>query len=151
MKKKKTLSALKKKIHPFISYAFLFGVGAVAISGTAAYVGPELDNYQPAPTANVLTTGANQNLPKNDWPDDIATLKENSRQFSEQLSIIKNQIDELKKYGRIPPAELMNAIGEGEQLTAIIAKALSYEEIGDFNPAIKLQSIGRRVREYSKF
>jgi hypothetical protein len=147
----KLSSLLKKKLHPFLGYAFLFGLSAVALSSTARLVGPELDNFTP-PSAAVAPQPPTITPPKPEtWPQDLESLKASARQFAAQLAVIKSQVAELEKYGRQPPQALMDAIGEGEQLTAVISRANTLEQIGNFDAAAKLQAIGSEISANSRF
>lgn len=145
-RRKKKTHWIKKKLHPMMSYAFLIGLGAVAISSTAQTLGTETE-VGLTPTDQYVAASAKPPAP----PQDLASLKASAAEFSEQLSIIKGQIKELESYGRVPPAALMDAIGEGEQLADVIAKAPDLAAIGEGDPAAKLQQIGRRISQNAKF
>jgi hypothetical protein len=145
-RRKKKIHWLKKKLHPMLSYAFLLGLGAVAISSTAQTVGTETVAAS-APNLPAVRAEASSPAPQRD----LSSLKASAAEFADQLSIIKGQIAELQSYGRVPPAALMDAIGEGEQLADVIAKAQSLTDIGESDPATKLQQIGRRISQNAKF
>jgi hypothetical protein len=145
-KKKKTGAILKKRLHPILSYAVLFGVGAVAVSSTGSIVGADTEST--VPVAIVAPTPAAAKAPAT---ADVAALKTSATEFASQLSIIKSQVAELQKYGRTPSPALTDAIGQGEQLVVIIEQAQTLTDIGDFDAAVKLQSIGAAIAANSKF
>jgi len=147
MKKKKSVHTfLKQRLHPFISYAALLGVGAIAISSSGSLVGANTENTIVAPIAATQTTSAKPATPTN-----LVALKASATEFAAQLTIIKSQVAELEKYGRSPAPALMDAIGQGDQMVAIIEQAQTLNDIGEPNPAAKLQSIGAAIAANSKF
>jgi hypothetical protein len=82
---------------------------------------------------------------------DLSALKTAASAFAVQLEMIKTQVAELEQYGRIPPTALMDAIGQGDQLTATIASANTLADLGETDPAGKLQKIGATIAANSKF
>ena len=145
-KKKKGLGLiLKKKLHPLLSYAVLFGIGAIAVSTTGSVVGVRTAEPPTVPVAAAIP--AKQPLPA----ADLTHLQAAALDFSAQLSVIKSQIAELEKYGRTPSAALLDAIGQGDQLTAVIAQANTLADIGEPDAAAKLQAIGSKIAANSKF
>jgi len=144
--KKTKRSVLKKRLHPFLSYAALLGIGAIAVSSTGSLVGANTENKVTVPVVAPVSA-----LAKPAAPTDLAALKASATEFAAQLSIIKNQVAELEKYGRSPAPALMDAIGQGDQLVAIIEQAQTLNDIGEPNPASKLQSIGAAIAANSKF
>jgi len=144
MKRKKPQTLLKRKLHPLLSYAVLFGVGAIAVSSTGANVGANSETTAPVPAVSRAPA-------KPVASADLNELKAAAVEFASQLSVIKSQVAELEKYGRTPSPALMNAISEGDQLVAAIAQAKTLNDIGDFDAAAKLQSIGAAIAANSKF
>jgi hypothetical protein len=150
MENKKLRTLLKKKLHPLISYAFLVGVGAIAVSGTASIAGTGLTDLVEPGLA--LQTRPSAVLPAHEeWPQDMASLKASAAEFSIQLAAIKSLVAELERLGRAPTDELLEAIGQGEQLVTVIAQANTLAEIGNFNAAMRLVEIGRVISENAKF
>ncbi len=154
MKRKKSArSIFKKKLHPFVGYAFLIGAGAIGITSASPLMTPK-DRATIAP----LVAPANETTPptiptavKNDLPNDFESLKEAAAQFASQLKIIKAQVAQLNALGRTPPSALTDAIGQGEQLTGVIAAAQKMSDIGETDPALKLQTIGSNIAANSRF
>jgi len=144
--KKTKRSILKKSLHPFLSYAVMLGVGAIAVSSTGSIVGANTENTIVAPVVAMRAAPA-----KPAAPTDIAELKASATEFAAQLSIIKSQIAELEKYGHTPSPTLMDAIGQGDQLVSSIISAQTFGDIGESDPAAKLQSIGAAIAANSKF
>ena len=64
-------------------------------------------------------------------------------QFADQLQIIKSQVAELERYGRIARLPSLRTLWQGEQLTATIVAAATFADIGEDDPAGKL---GRLIR-----
>jgi hypothetical protein len=81
---------LRRKLHPFLSYAVMLGVGAIAVSSTGSIVGANTENTIVAPVAVARAAPA-----KPAAPTDMAELKASATEFAAQLSIIKSQIAEL--------------------------------------------------------
>jgi hypothetical protein len=143
--KKKTIrSIMKRSLHPLLSYAVLFGVGAIAVSSTGSIAGTNTEEAAPVPVAVHVQT-------QTVAPVDLAKLKASAFEFSAQLAIIKGQVAELEKYGRNPDPALKEAIGQGEQFASMIMQAQTPGEIGVDDPAAKLQSIGAAIAANSKF
>jgi hypothetical protein len=145
-KKKKIALILKKKLHPFLSYATLIGVGAIAVSSTGSLVGVNTENTVIMPIVAAETAPL-----KSTTPENLVALKTSATEFASQLSIIKSQIGELEKYGHNPPPALIDAIDQGDQLVATIEQAQTLKDIGDFDAASRLQSIGAAIAANSKF
>jgi len=144
-KKKSVHSLLKKRLHPFLSYAALLGVGAIAVSTTGSLAGANTESAAPAIVASV------RHAAKPVAAADLDKLKTAAAEFAAQLSVIKSQVAELEKYGRVPPPALMSAIEQGDRLVASIAAAQTFNEINDPNAAATLQSIGSTIAANSKF
>lgn len=143
--KKKTIrSIMKQSLHPLLSYAVLFGVGAIAVSSTGSIAGTDIE----APAADPVIVHAQIKTPA---PADLAKLKASASEFAAQLAIIKGQVAELETYGRNPDPALKEAIGQGEQFASMIMQAQTLDEIGVDDPAAKLQSIGAAIAANSKF
>jgi hypothetical protein len=147
MKKKKSVhTLLKKRLHPLLSYAVLFGVGAIAVSSTGSFAGANTENTTlipaPAPVRAAAVPAA---------PVDLDKLKTAATEFAAQLSIIRSQIAELEKYGRTPSPALMNALDQGDRLVANINEARTPSELNDPDPAAKMQLIGAAIAAASKF
>ena len=154
MKKKKNLQTIfKKKLHPFVGYAFLIGAGAIGITSASPLVVPKETAAIPITTVGheISVPATTPNVTPNDSPADLASLKTSAAQFADQLKIIKTQIDQLNTLGRTPPAALTDAVGQGEQLAHVIAAAQKMSDIGETDPAGKLQAIGAAIAENAKF
>jgi hypothetical protein len=145
-KKKRVLTVLKQRLHPFLSYAALLGVGAIAVSATGSLAGANTET-----AASPAAAAAIHRAAKPAAPADLAKLKAAATEFAAQLSVIKSQVAELEKYGRVPPAALMGAIDQGDRLVASIVNAQTLSDIGDPAPAATLQTIGAVIAGNSKF
>jgi len=148
MKKNKSVRfLLKKRLSPFLSYAALIGVGAIAVSATGTLVGNDTGALPPpdvvAPAHHVTKLAA--------APVDLDKLKIAAGEFATQLSIIKLQVAELEKYGRVPSPALMQAIDNGDRLVASIVAAQTPSDIDEPDPAAALQTIGAAIAANSKF
>ena len=147
MKKKKSVhTLLKKRLHPLLSYAVLFGVGAVAVSSTGSFAGANTEKAILIPAVAPAHVAAAPAVPA-----DLDKLKAAATEFATQLSIIRSQVAELEKYGRTPPPALMNALDQGDRLVANINAARTLSDVKDPDPAAKLQSIGAAIAAGSKF
>ncbi len=144
--KKTKRSVLKKHLHPFLSYAALLGVGAIAVSTTGSLAGA---NTETAAVPAIVAPAHHAAKPAT--ADDLDKLKTAAAEFAAQLSVIKSQVAELEKYGRVPPPALMSAIDQGDQLVASIVNAQTMAEINDPSPATSLQAIGSSIAANSKF
>jgi hypothetical protein len=130
-----------RHIHPVLSYAFLLSAGALSLNGALTAAEPVAHE----PPAAVVSAKPASHSP------DLASLKSSSAEFSAQLSVIKIQVNELAELGYPPPQELMDAIGEGEQLTAMISQATSAADLDGIDAGTKLRSIGARIRAHSGY
>jgi hypothetical protein len=137
---------LKKRIHPVLGYAFLFGAGIISLNQTMATVEPSVQHLVPATTAPQTAI-----FPSAPEPADLPTLKIAAQEFSAQLATVKNQAGQLEKLGRTPPQELYDAIGQGEQLVAIINQASSLDDLKGMNAGHQMLTIARAISDNSKF
>lgn len=135
---------LKKRIHPVLGYAFLFGAGILSINQTMVVAKPaELQPTTPVPVQVSLSPVY--------APADLPTLKAAAKEFAVELVAIKTSAALLEKQGRLPPPELYDAIGQGEQLADIINKASTLAEVGSADAGKQMQIIGRKISDNSRF
>jgi hypothetical protein len=135
---------LKKRIHPVLGYAFLFGAGVLSLNQTMIVAQPA----EPQSPAPVLAQAA---LSPVYTPADLPTLKAAAKDFAAELVAIKASANALEKQGRMPPPELYDAIGEGEQLIGIINQAATLKDLDGLDAGKKLQAIGKKISDNSRF
>ncbi len=135
---------LKKRIHSVLGYAFLFGAGVLSLNQAMLVAKPaELPNAAPM-AAQVATAPVS-------IPADLPTLKAAAKEFSAELVAIKTSAAALEKQGRMPPPELYDAIGQGEQLVNMINQASTLADISNADVGKQMQAIGKKIRDNSRF
>jgi hypothetical protein len=137
-------SLFKKRIHPVIGYAFIFGAGIISLNQTMATLDRAVPEPVQAENAPLVAAPVSK-------PADLPTLKAAAEEFGAQLAIIKDQVRQLEEKGRMPPAELYDAIGEGEQMVGIIKQASSMDDLKNIDPSRQMNAIGRKISENARF
>jgi hypothetical protein len=135
---------LRKRIHPLLGYAFLASAGILSLNTTASFL-PDSASDAPPIVYAAFTH------PRKSVPPDFPTLKAAAVRFSEGLKAVKEQADAAAKEGRMPPPELYDAIGQGEQLAMMIAQAPDEASLNDADTAGKMVAIAERIKENSAF
>ncbi len=135
---------LKKRIHPLLGYAFVMSAGILGINRTAVLI----DDEPLTPPLPVVETAVAR---QKSVPPDFPTLKEAARLFSAQLAETKTQALSAQSEGRRPPPELFDAIGQGEQLCAMIEASQSGENLNGTDAVGQMLAIAKRISDNSKF
>lgn len=135
---------LKKRIHPVLGYAFLASAGILSFNGTAALLERPGDAIAPEPPAAAIRI-------HKAVPPDFPTLQAAAGRFAAEIATVKSQALAAEKEGRHPPAELYDAIGQGEQLMTMITQAPDQESLGDIDAIGQMNDIAERIKENSRF
>jgi hypothetical protein len=139
----KLVKIFKKKIHPLIGYAFIFGAGAIGLNATAA--DSPVIAVAEAPQ-NTVAVNANETAYV-----DFSAVKIAAAQINLELAEINKNIDRLKVTGHLPPQELQDALGRAKQLVEIIAKSESAAALGGIDAVAALQQVSRDIAKFSEF